>query len=235
MTNSNDQDDHTQAVERLKPCPFCGSSVRLMRLLSDAGRRAGDPPAYDVECNKCWVWGRWSTEAEAIAAWNRRAEPADLLAAIARVEELRSSRDQSILPDEALLLKVWLAPVPEPFAPDGTASPPHDHRSDALSREEVEAERDVIRESDIDWLRRAKDVGHCGEGTMERRARDEHNDRVDRILAALASKLTSPGDSGKQWEGPREQQKQYPEDEGGSSSVKNDRGSTGASSEGGAS
>jgi Lar family restriction alleviation protein len=181
MTNSNDQDDHTQAVERLKPCPFCGSSVRLMRLLSDAGRRAGDPPAYDVECNKCWVWGRWSTEAEAIAAWNRRAEPADLLAAIARVEELRSSRDQSILPDEALLLKVWLAPVPEPFAPDGTASPPHDHRSDALSRAEVESS------------------------------------------------------SGKQWEGPREQQKQYPEDEGGSSSVKNDRGSTGASSEGGAS
>jgi hypothetical protein len=44
---------------------------------------------------------------------------------------------------------------------------------------------ELVTRGDIMWLERAKDVGHCGEGSMERRGRDEHNARIDRILAAL--------------------------------------------------
>jgi hypothetical protein len=38
--------------------------------------------------------------------------------------------------------------------------------------------------ADIAWLERAKDIGHCGEGTLERSLRSEHNERIDRLLAA---------------------------------------------------
>ena len=50
-----------------------------------------------------------------------------------------------------------------------------------------------VEKGDIQWLERAKDVGHCGEGTAERRPRDEHNARIDRILAALTAPATSLG------------------------------------------
>ena len=49
---------------------------------------------------------------------------------------------------------------------------------------------------DIEWLRSLKEGGHCGEGTLERRLRAQHNDRIDRLVAALSAP-SSPGDG---WE-----------------------------------
>ena len=46
---------------------------------------------------------------------------------------------------------------------------------------------------DIEWLRSLKEGGHCGEGTLERRLRAQHNDRIDRLVAALSAP-SSPGD-----------------------------------------
>jgi Lar family restriction alleviation protein len=68
----------------LLPCPFCGSSARIARLLSPEGERRGERPIFDVQCTECWVWHRCETEAEAVAAWNRRA----LLPSAALVSEL---------------------------------------------------------------------------------------------------------------------------------------------------
>jgi hypothetical protein len=49
-----------------------------------------------------------------------------------------------------------------------------------------------VKASDIDWLRRQRDGGHCGEGTMERKDREAANDRVDRLVAAI-SRVSAPG------------------------------------------
>lgn len=48
-----------------------------------------------------------------------------------------------------------------------------------------EGEERAATQRDIDWLRGMKDSGHCGEGTLERRSRDEWNDRIDRLLSTL--------------------------------------------------
>lgn len=56
----------------LKPCPICGSPAKLVRLISPEGEARGDTPSFDVDCVDCWVHGRWESEAEAVAAWNRR-------------------------------------------------------------------------------------------------------------------------------------------------------------------
>lgn len=53
--------------ETLKPCPFCGGEAWVIQILEDL---------YAVECRKCWTrTGTYQpTEAEAIEAWNLRAE-----------------------------------------------------------------------------------------------------------------------------------------------------------------
>lgn len=49
--------------EELKPCPFCGGEAEIV--MSGGDRR--------VDCKKCGARSDWyDTEAEAIAAWNRR-------------------------------------------------------------------------------------------------------------------------------------------------------------------
>ena len=53
------------------------------------------------------------------------------------------------------------------------------------STEGRESRPSGVRPGDIDWLKRCKDVGHCGEGSMESKARHDHNERIDRLLAAL--------------------------------------------------
>ena len=52
----------------LKPCPFCGGEAWVIQILENL---------YAVECRKCWTrTGTYQpTKAEAIEAWNRRAEP----------------------------------------------------------------------------------------------------------------------------------------------------------------
>lgn len=44
--------------------------------------------------------------------------------------------------------------------------------------------RDQIA-STIAWLKRQKVGGHCGEGLADIKAREDHNERIDRIILAL--------------------------------------------------
>ena len=61
----------TSEVIELKPCPFCGGKAEMVEQ-----RLYGNTPThFGVCCGSCyqgtWRWHR--TEAEAAAAWNRRA------------------------------------------------------------------------------------------------------------------------------------------------------------------
>lgn len=59
-----------------KRCPFCGSEVRL-EIAKVAVDDYGEPLyGYYVECSDCCVCfeGYFTTEEEAVSAWNRRAE-----------------------------------------------------------------------------------------------------------------------------------------------------------------
>lgn len=56
-------------MEKLKKCPFCGGEAEIGRI------QAGREVYYRVSCEECSGSGAWfHTEAEAIAAWNRRVE-----------------------------------------------------------------------------------------------------------------------------------------------------------------
>lgn len=52
-------------MTELLPCPFCGGEAELLT-----------GALYEVQCRNCYRAGTWlcDTEAEAIAAWNTRAE-----------------------------------------------------------------------------------------------------------------------------------------------------------------
>ena len=63
----------------LKPCPFCGSDFL----------RVSDFEEY-VACEDCGTLGQSGrNEAEAIAAWNRRATPPEVTALVAAATDLR--------------------------------------------------------------------------------------------------------------------------------------------------
>ena len=52
---------------KLKPCPFCGSTETFFI--------CGALPTFRVCCANCYAWGPLSEEKkEATEAWNRRAE-----------------------------------------------------------------------------------------------------------------------------------------------------------------
>lgn len=55
-------------MSELKPCPFCGSEATVERI--------GKSGYFYVACNTayCCDFGRFDTEAEAIAAWNTRVD-----------------------------------------------------------------------------------------------------------------------------------------------------------------
>ena len=56
----------------LMRCPFCGEAARRSLVQPKNG-----PNNWAIGCSKCIMQTEWvATEAEAIAAWNRRPEPA---------------------------------------------------------------------------------------------------------------------------------------------------------------
>lgn len=57
-------------MKKLKPCPFCGGEARIIHV-----KQLWDPRnAFWAQCQKCRMSGKhFETEAEAIEAWNRRA------------------------------------------------------------------------------------------------------------------------------------------------------------------
>ena len=57
------------------PCPFCGEQEGVY---SEAGTEATGPHAAIVRCSGCNAVHCHNTEAEAIAAWNRRAPDAEI-------------------------------------------------------------------------------------------------------------------------------------------------------------
>lgn len=58
-------------MDNLLPCPFCGGEAEMITLRDGLGRIC---KSY-VWCDKCETRGDYyNTEAEAIAAWNSRAE-----------------------------------------------------------------------------------------------------------------------------------------------------------------
>lgn len=58
-------------MSELLPCPFCGGEAKVA-----IGQGQHDGHGYIVFCDRCWVSQSYldKTEAEAIAAWNNRAE-----------------------------------------------------------------------------------------------------------------------------------------------------------------
>lgn len=67
MGNNRVQD--SEAREQLRPCPFCGGEANIYQM-----HFCGT--TYTCECSDCGIETKpMDTEAEAIEAWNRRAEP----------------------------------------------------------------------------------------------------------------------------------------------------------------
>ncbi len=59
----------TEKTQKLKPCPFCGSS----RIFVTTHSYEDKPDYYKAECNECEAeTGFKLSMAEAITAWNRR-------------------------------------------------------------------------------------------------------------------------------------------------------------------
>ena len=59
------------SIAKLKPCPFCGGEASKVWIPYIGGGGYGNV----IECDDCWAkTGYYATEAEAIAAWNTRAE-----------------------------------------------------------------------------------------------------------------------------------------------------------------
>lgn len=62
---------------KLLPCPFCGGEAEYYkRYIGYGSSGLGAHDWFSVKCEKCRTKSdEYKTEAEAIAAWNRRAEP----------------------------------------------------------------------------------------------------------------------------------------------------------------
>ena len=84
----------------LKPCPFCGESVRITAFPATCNRDSPYDPAdraYPiVRCQNCYTErpGQnfptpWNSTKSAIAAWNRRTVPPEVTALVAAATDLR--------------------------------------------------------------------------------------------------------------------------------------------------
>ena len=96
--------------ERLEPCPFCGSAVsaRYISHYFAGGEKKLRPLPWRVCCenDECAFepCADFTTEAEAIAAWNRRSAPATRDAII---EECAKVARQFLKGDHALNDAAW--------------------------------------------------------------------------------------------------------------------------------
>ena len=63
-------------MDKLMPCPFCGSKpiIKTFRTFVEHQHNMGNK--FYITCPSCYIDGpgRYMTENEAIAAWNRRAD-----------------------------------------------------------------------------------------------------------------------------------------------------------------
>ena len=85
-------------MSKLLPCPFCGGEARIEnndrtiydpKTLGVVDVEYGEPPCFWVKCEDCEAFvGGFDTEVDAIAAWNRRADNAQLAEAQASVTQL---------------------------------------------------------------------------------------------------------------------------------------------------
>ncbi len=66
-------------MSELKPCPFCGGrTTAKTRYIGYGSLGLGSHDEYRVVCQECRASSdEYRYEAEAIAAWNRRAEPSE--------------------------------------------------------------------------------------------------------------------------------------------------------------
>ena len=61
--------------EELKPCPFCGGEGELITRGTHKWSRVAVNTQCHILCGGCWATGPiGKTAADAIAAWNRRAD-----------------------------------------------------------------------------------------------------------------------------------------------------------------
>lgn len=68
----------------LRACPFCGGSASMVR---------GGPGNFFVQCEECRSAGDDGSEERALAAWNRRADDAELATLRSDNERLGRERD----------------------------------------------------------------------------------------------------------------------------------------------
>ena len=96
----------TVGGDALKPCPFCGQPAEW-----EKGEYGDGYPWNYIACSSCEAMGPatprdlWS-RSQAIAAWNRRATEADLLA---EVERLKYALAQAAVPLEGLTLAAHMS------------------------------------------------------------------------------------------------------------------------------
>ena len=66
-------------MSELKPCPFCGGRATVKtRYIGYGSIGLGEHDEYRVVCKECRASNdEYRRESEAIAAWNRRAQPAN--------------------------------------------------------------------------------------------------------------------------------------------------------------
>ena len=126
----------------MKPCPFCGGEATVERI--------GKSGYYYVACNTayCCDFGKFDTEAEAIAAWNTRAELGSesvdyMLNTIGKLEEenerLRSScgtlTAEQVKWIHEIIEKHWHDLSAEYDMPEATALPEYSYNWQAIADE----------------------------------------------------------------------------------------------------
>lgn len=95
-------------MEALKPCPFCGdpaSTVEVIR--ASDGSVSYSVGCHDEDCIGFQSMATFARKAQAIAAWNCRADPAPAL--VEALKELRAVLGDTPMPDCATMNRLLAA------------------------------------------------------------------------------------------------------------------------------